>query len=86
MNWVSKKNGALIDSAEDLYAVRPMYNLIEYSKDFRETTGSLRKYYRDEPGNDDIRNSKSFKHKTSITENIHQIKITRQQKLKFLYY
>ena len=69
MNWVSKKNGVLIDSAEDLYAVRPMYNLIEYSKDSRKTTGSLRKYYRDEPDNDDIRNSKSFKYKTSITGN-----------------
>ena len=46
-----------------------MYNLIEYSKDSRETTRSLRKYYRDEPDNDDIRNSKYFKYKTSITGN-----------------
>ena len=27
----------------------PMYNLIEYSKNYRKTTGSLWNYYRDEP-------------------------------------
>ena len=26
----------------------PMYNLIEYSKNYRKTTGSLWNYYRDE--------------------------------------
>ena len=26
-----------------------MYNLLEYSKNYRKTTGSLFKYYRDEP-------------------------------------
>ena len=28
-----------------------MYNLIEYSKNFKTTTGSLWNYYRDEPNN-----------------------------------
>ena len=28
-----------------------MYNLIEYSKNYRKTTSSLRNYYRDEPNN-----------------------------------
>ena len=28
-----------------------MYNLIEYSKNYRKTTGSLWNYYRDEPNN-----------------------------------
>ena len=28
-----------------------MYNLIEYSKNYRNTTGSLRNYDRDEPTN-----------------------------------
>ena len=46
-----------------------MYNLIEYSKNYRKTTQSLWNYYRDEPDNDDITNSKSFKYKTSITGN-----------------
>ena len=27
----------------------PMYNLLEYSKNYKKTTGSLWNYYRDEP-------------------------------------
>ena len=52
----------------------PMHNLIEYSKYYRKTTGSLWNYYRDEPnsGTEDninysIKDSKSFNYKTSIT-------------------
>ena len=30
-----------IDDAEDLDLVMPMYNLIEYSSNYSETTGSL---------------------------------------------
>ena len=53
-----------------------MYNLIEYSKNYRKTTGSLRNYYRDELSDDtsstnglkkNVIESKSFKYKTSIT-------------------
>ena len=51
-----------------------MYNLIEYSKNYLKTTGSLWNYYRDEPNsgaegdiNYSIRDSKSFYYKTSIT-------------------
>ena len=47
-NCIAKINNAIIDSAEDLEIVMPMYNLIEYSKNYRKTTGSLRNYYRDE--------------------------------------
>ena len=50
-NSISKINGAKIDNAEDLDAVMPMYNLLEYSKNYRKTTGSLWNYYRDEPSN-----------------------------------
>ena len=28
-----------------------MYNLLEYSKNYKKTTGSLWNYYRDEPSN-----------------------------------
>ena len=72
-----------IDNAEDLDIVMPMYNFLEYSKNYRKTTGILWNYYRDEPNNprffddddsptidynaDPITNSKSFKHKSSIT-------------------
>ena len=50
--------------------------MIEYSKDFRKTTGSLWNYYRDELSDDtnddnnsskNVINSESFKYKTSIT-------------------
>ena len=59
-----------------------MYNLLEYSKSYRKTTGSLWNYYRDEPNNpplndddspfinynaDPITNFESFKCKSSIT-------------------
>ena len=51
-----------------------MYNLIEYSKNDRKTTGSLWNYYRDEPNsgaerdiNYSIKDSKYFDYKTSIT-------------------
>ena len=82
-NCISKFNNVLIDNAEDLDVVMRMYNLIEYSKNYRRTTGSLWNYYRDKPNNpplnDDspptvnhsenpITNSESFKYKSSITE------------------
>ena len=44
-NCISKVNNVLIDNAEDLDIVMPMYNLIEYSKNYRKTTGNLRNYY-----------------------------------------
>ena len=47
INCISKINGVQIDNAEDLDVVMPMYNLIEYSKSYRKTTGSLWNYYRD---------------------------------------
>ena len=56
----------------------PMYNLLEYSKNYRKTTGSLWNYYRDKPSssiNDDdnithsILNSESFDYKVSFIEN-----------------
>ena len=74
-NCISKINNVLIDNAEDLDIVMPMYNLLEYSKNYSKTTGSLWNYYKDEPNNpppnnynaDPITNSASFKYKTSIT-------------------
>ena len=44
----------------------PMYNLLEYSKNYRKTTGILWNYYRDEPNNPLSSNPESFKYKTSI--------------------
>ena len=62
-----------------------MNNVLQYNKNFRKTTGSLRNYYTDEPNNpplndddpptinynaDPITNSESFKYKSSITVKI----------------
>ena len=79
-NCISKINNVLIDNAEDLDIVMPMYNLLEYSKNYSKTTGSFWNYYRDEPnsglgGNNNnvnysIKDSKSFDYKTSITEKL----------------
>ena len=54
-----------------------MYNLLEYSKNYRKATGRFWNYYRDEPNNGlggaendinySIKDSKSFDYKTSIT-------------------
>ena len=76
ISCISKINGELVENAEDLEIVMPMYNLLEYIKNYEKTSGSLFNYYRDEPkehtigaGNNainiSIRNSKSFK--TKIT-------------------
>ena len=73
-NCISKINNVLIGNAEDLDVVMPMYNLLEYSKNYRKTTGSFWNYYRDEPNNppaadynaDPITDFQSFKYKSSI--------------------
>ena len=51
----------------------PMYNLLEYSKNYEKTTGSLWNYYRDEPSDPLSSDSESFKYKTSITGNTYNI-------------
>ena len=78
ISCISKINGELVENAADLDIVMPMYNLLEYSKNYEKTSGSLFNYYRDEPKehkigaaknaiNISIRNSKSFDYKTEIT-------------------
>ena len=78
-NCISKINNVLIDNAEDLDVVMPMYNLLECSKNYRKATGSLWNYHRDEPNNpplvsnlptvnynaEPITNSASFRDKNS---------------------
>ena len=76
ISCISKINNELIENAEDLDIVMPMYNLLEYSQNYRKTTGSLFNYYRDELSDDaddnnspniKVINSKSFKYKSGIT-------------------
>ena len=73
INCISKTNGVKTGNAEDLDVVMPLYNLLEYSKSYKKTTGSLWNYYRDEPSNPLSSNSESFKYKTSITGNTYNI-------------
>ena len=73
INCVSKINSVKVDNAEDLDVVMSMYNLLEYSKNYRKTAGSLWNYYRDEPSNPLSSNFESFKYKTSITGNTYNV-------------
>ena len=82
ISCMSKINGVLIENAEDLDAVIPIYNFLEYSKNYLKTSGSLWNYYRyeltdeanDNNGpNKNVINSKSFKSKTSITRSTYNI-------------
>ena len=74
---VSKINSVKIGTAQDLDVVMHMYNLLEYSKNYRKITGSLWNYYRDETNSsadDDsithsILNSESFDYKANFMEN-----------------
>ena len=63
----------------------PMYNLLEYSKNYRKTIGSLYNYYRDELSDDadnnnfnniKVVNSNAFKYKNKIIGNTYNINAT----------
>ena len=63
----------------------PMYNLLEYSKNYRKTIGSLYNYYRDELSDDTddsnfnnikVVNSNAFKYKNKITGNTYNLNAT----------
>ena len=73
INCISKINGVKIDNAEDLDVAIPMYNLLEYSKNYKKTTGSFWNYYRDEPINPLSSDSESFKYKNNITGNNYSV-------------
>ena len=85
---ILKINNTLIDNAEDLDIVMLMYNLIEYSKNYSITSGSLENYYRDEPNsgvggensniNYSIKGSTSFDHKTKITGKLQGMNRTKE--------
>ena len=78
ISCISKINGVLIDNAEDLDVVMPVYNLIEYSKKYSKTSAtSFWNYYRDKPTNDNEKNhylkSKSFDYKSSVIDKLGDI-------------
>ena len=86
ISCITRINGELIEDADDLDIVMPMYNLLEYSKNYRKTIGSLYNYYRDELSDDNdknnfgnikVVNSKTFKYKNKIIGNTYNVDSTR---------
>ena len=72
-------NDEHVDTAEILDIVMPMYNLIEYSDNYQDSSATLYQYKRDEPQEGDpipnltADNSSSFKYKFSLLGKISQI-------------
>ena len=72
-------NDEHVDTAENLDKVIPMYNLIEYSDNYQDSSATLYQYKRDEPPEDDAvaditaNNSNSFKYKIKLLGNIHNL-------------
>ena len=66
-------NDEHVENAEDLDIIMPMYNLLEYSDNYEDSSGSLYRFKRDEPppgnGNVDVNTSSSFKYKSSLLNN-----------------
>ena len=77
-------NETFIDEAEHINIAMPMYNLIEYSDNYSDTSGSLWQFKRDEiEGNVDLtvddnhipNNSSSSKYKSSCIRNRNGVEI-----------
>ena len=68
-------NDEHVDTAENLDIVMPMYNLIEYSDNYQDSSATLYQYKRDQPPEDDAvadltaDNSSSFKYKNNLLGN-----------------
>ena len=68
-------NDEHVDTAENLDIVMPMYNLIEYSDNYHDSSATLYQYKRDEPPEADpinvltVNNSDSFKYKVHLLGN-----------------
>ena len=79
---MTKINNEFIEDADDLDIVMPMHNLLEYSKNYIKTIGSLYNYYRDELSDDNnpnefpntnVVNSNTLKYKNKITGNTYNV-------------
>ena len=82
VSCITRINGELIEDADDLDIVMSMYNLLEYSKNYRKTMGLLYNYYRDELSDDaddnnfdniKVINSNTFKYKNKIIGNTYNL-------------
>ena len=72
-------NDEHVDTAENLDITMPMYNLIEYSDNYQDSSATLYQYKRDEPPEDDAvadltaDNSGSFKYKIKLLGNVTEV-------------
>ena len=72
-------NDEHIDTAENLDIVMPMYNLLEYSDNYQDSSATLYQYKRDEPPEDDAvsdltaDNSDSLKYKIKLLGNVTEV-------------
>ena len=72
-------NDEHVDTAENLDIVMPMYNLIEYSDNYQDSSATLYQYKRDEPPEADAvanltaDNSSSFKYKIKLLGNVTEV-------------
>ena len=72
--YVTHINDEHVETAENLDIVMPMYNLLEYSDNFADSSGSLYQFKRDEspmnntgnPSNVALHNSTFFKYEASL--------------------
>ena len=66
-------NDEHIEEADDLDVIAPMYNLIEYSDNYQDSSAILYQYKRDEPPDDNanitVDNSESLKYKANFLGN-----------------
>ena len=72
-------NDEHVDTAEELDIVMPMYNLIEYSDNYQDSSATLYQYKRDETPEDDTvadltaDNSSSFEYKIKLLGNVTRV-------------
>ena len=72
-------NDEHVDTAENLDIVMPMYNLIEYSDNYQDSSATLYQYKRDEPPEVDVvadltaNNSDSLKYKIKLLGNVTEV-------------
>ena len=85
VSCITRINNELIEDADDLDIIMPMYNLLEYSKNYRKNIGSLYNYYRDELNgdanpdnfaNNNVVSSNSFQYKNKIIGNTYIVDST----------
>ena len=87
VSCITRINEELIEDVDDLDIVMPMYNLLEYSKNYRKTIGSLYNCYRDELSDDaddnnfhniKVINSNTFKYKNKLTGSTYNVNACAQ--------